>query len=291
GGGFDVIFCVDGRIQHGGLADRFYGAICTYALCKIFDTPFKLYYKYPFELSEFLEVNTYNWRIDESQIVYNTRNSCPVVLLGDTEWYIKAKHYIKYKSQSKQIHLYANVRKLDEINQLYNVAYTYAELYNELFKPSERLLKSLFVAYEKLPPIYNSMCFRFQNAFGDFKEREFKELPKDEQQQLLIKVHKDIREFVNKYQLPVVITADSHLFLNSLKNIDGVYTINRGLGNVHMDYIGNSSIDIYEQPFIDYHCLGKGEEIFCYKGKYNVISGFAFFAATLSNKERFLYPE
>ncbi len=35
-----IVFCVDGHIKHGGMGDRFFGLLQTYALCKIHNVDF-----------------------------------------------------------------------------------------------------------------------------------------------------------------------------------------------------------------------------------------------------------
>lgn len=283
-----IIFCVDVHIKHGGLADRFYGALCTFALCKIYGIDFKLHYTFPFELTTFLKPNRYDWSISKDLVVYNNKQAKPYVLLGDFDWYKRFKKITTL--QHKQIHLYANVRVLDKINEFYGTTFTYKQLYEELFQLSENLQLNLKNIFKELPPRYNSLCFRFRNAFGDFKENNFLELSETEKIGLLQYAHKQMHALITEYNLPIVVTADSPSFLKSISNIENVYSVYQNKGGVHMDYTNNADKEIYKQSFIDYYALSKGENIFCCRGNHLDDSGFPYFAATIENKERKFFP-
>ncbi len=51
------IAMVDGRKWHGGMCDRFKGIISAYHYCQEHGIDFKIYYVYPFNISEYLIPN------------------------------------------------------------------------------------------------------------------------------------------------------------------------------------------------------------------------------------------
>lgn len=273
-----IVFCIDGHIHHGGFADRFFGLLQTYALCKIFNLPFKVWYTYPFELQDFLLPAGYNWRISEDNMTWNSKEAKPVVMLGDYDWY---RHFKNIEAKNKQIYLYANVHRLPELNSFYKTAFTYQSLYNELFKPSPYLSFCLESVQDTLPDSYIALCFRHRNLFGDFTEREFKPLDSNAQNELLQKCRAVIEEIVSQNHA-VILTSDSNMFLRQIKDVPNVYTVNRVQKLVHMDYTPNNSKDTYAQSFIDFYCLGGGNKI-CRIGLYD--SGFPYLASLCFQKE------
>ena len=94
---------VDGKIRHGGLADRLYGILCTYSYCKSCGIDFKLYFVSPFNLSLLLQPNSYDWRtFEKSDSFWGTS-----VLVKSGEEYTFKRFKLR-----KQTHLYSNAHNL-----------------------------------------------------------------------------------------------------------------------------------------------------------------------------------
>lgn len=71
-----LIFLVDGREIHGGLADRFKGMVSAFCIAQVTHRAFRIDHHSPFPLEAFLEPNSYDWRIKESdRISYSIRES------------------------------------------------------------------------------------------------------------------------------------------------------------------------------------------------------------------------
>lgn len=274
-----IVFCVDGRVKHGGLADRFFGCLCVYALCKIEKCDFKLHYISPFRLEDYLQPNLYDWTIREGDLVYDSRISFPIVRLGDNRYYRNSPFYKK----NKQIHFYSNFKSLDFINEKYGTNFSFDELYNELFRPSFIFQKDLLNIRALLPSRYISICFRFQNFFGDFFEAENPSASIIDQESMILKCHTNIELIIEKYKLPVLCTSDSQLFLNSLSAKRDVYTIPGKV--VHMDYSTGQDFEIYEKSFIDFYMLGQGQRVIQFKGEHLWKSGFSRLAAYVQGTE------
>jgi hypothetical protein len=94
-----LVFMADGKILHGGLADRLYGIINAFAICKIKEIPFKLYFVYPFDIRVFLIPNEYNWIVERETISYSKRYSKVVIKIQEEGWYKWIKSHL-----NKQIH-------------------------------------------------------------------------------------------------------------------------------------------------------------------------------------------
>jgi hypothetical protein len=274
------VFCVDGRLKHGGLADRLFGIICTFALCKIYNIKFKILYNSPFSLDDYLIPNQYDWRINDSEISFNLKQARPVIKLGDLRYYKKFHYYYP----GKQIHFYSNYKNLHEINVFYKTDYTIKSLFDELFKPSERFQKDLEALRSKVPLQYISVCFRLQNRFGDLKEAKSHELSIS-QQEKLIKVCIDALMTVKQKHnnSPILITSDSVSFLSIVSKTEGIYKIPGKV--VHMDYTSDADFDTYEKSFLDFYMLGYGEKVYQFKMPDLWVSGFPRLAAYLGGVE------
>ncbi len=227
-----------------------------------------------------MESKTYNWKINSEAISYDKAQSKPLVLSGDYLWYknFKIINYI----QKTQVHVYANMDCLDKINNFYKTNFNYATLYNELFRPSNHLEKSLYSVKSFLPKAYISICFRHRNLFGDFKEKHFEPLNAVRQKIFLEHCISKIKEIINCYDTEVVVTSDSLSFLMEINKISRVHIVNQAKELIHMDYTFSTVEDSFKQSFIDFYCLGGGDKIFLF-GAYS--SGFPILRAKCFSKE------
>lgn len=275
-GEISVIFCVDGRLKHGGLADRFYGIICCYAMCKIKNFPFKINFIHPFILSSFLRPNIYDWEIDDPNLIsHNIIYTNPVVELGSIYWY-------KYFNVRKQTHFYSNFCILDQINKFYNTTFTYSGLFKELFKPAPHLENRIESIKNKIGTNYVSVCFRFQSLLGDFKESTYLPLSSEEKHSLMKLCTLKLEEIRGNLNLNILVTSDSITFINHISELPYIYTIPGDV--VHMDYVDNSDDFVYEKSFVDFYMLGGGDKIINICGCGLRRSGFPVFASECFQK-------
>ena len=77
------IFMVDGKVGHGGMFDRLKGAISVYAISKVQQKDFRIFFDYPFELQKYLEPNSDDWTINKEDVVYAYPHSRPLFLYGE----------------------------------------------------------------------------------------------------------------------------------------------------------------------------------------------------------------
>ena len=108
----ETIFIVDGRLNHGGLSDRFNGIISTYAICKVYNLPFRIKWEYPFILQDYLVPNKYDWVIKKDERFVLNKTSNIVIVLNDPK--SKALFSISNKRQN---HIYANINILPLIQK------------------------------------------------------------------------------------------------------------------------------------------------------------------------------
>lgn len=281
----EIIFTCNGFIWHGGLADRLKGAISVYEWCKKNNKTFKINFCHPFRLEHYLIPNNYNWLTDN--IIYNNKISIPKICLTEQRSCGKKdiqNNYEKYinqwlndnlKVKDKQIHVYTNIR-------LGNKNFSF--LFNELFKPSDRLQSEIDKHLKILGNKYISISFRFTTIMGDFTDCTSKEYSEENKIQLLkscIQAIKYIRKNAPVHD-KVLITADSERFLNYAKdNLKDIYIIPGKVG--HIDY--NNSDDVNMKTFLDFMLISKAEKVYLVKNKDMYNSAFAKTAAMVNNKD------
>jgi hypothetical protein len=271
-----IIFRVDGRLHHGGLADRFAGIITAYALSKIYNVEFKLDYRYPFYLTDFLSPNTYNWIISDDEISYNLFFVDVAVRLGDLQYY-------KYLKIKKETHLYANFKILNDINVWFGTNYTYKQLFEELFSVNFQLKLKISLIRKEIEGQYIGVVFRFQQLLGDLKEGNYPILDDVEQSVLIKKCKAAISQIMNIHKGDsVLVTSDSRKFLDTLIGIEKVYTIPGRI--VHMDFTKDAENGIYEKSFIDFFVLGESMKIYNIIGEGLIKSGFPMISAWVHDK-------
>lgn len=129
------IAMIDGRLRHGGLADRIRNVIGVYYHCKKYQVTFKLNWVYPFTLDMFLCPNKVDWRVSPDEISYDKRISSPKVYYA---YWVENKFGKKTEKETHKL-----FSSLKPQTHFYGYLHTpheeYAPLFSELFKPSPQL--------------------------------------------------------------------------------------------------------------------------------------------------------
>lgn len=252
-----LVYMCDGRIHHGGMADRLWGMISTYDYCLQHNFKFKALWNFPFELKTFLEPNLYDWYIDKNNVKYNRHLSVPIVIScrSNIRDQIKLADKRLDKNQN-QLHVYTNMR--------YTYPGNFRYLFEELFKPTNLLRKAVLDQQHNLPKNYVSLTFRFQQLLGDLKEKNFKTLDVAEQDSLILRAFRYI-EYVHDKHPEIsrfLVTSDSQKFLQlASRQFPYVYIIPGKI--VHMDYDGtNSDTEIHLKSFVDMLMIADAKTVY-----------------------------
>lgn len=274
-----IIFMVDGRSIHGGLADRIKGMISIYYLCKKYHRNFKINFTYPFNLTDYLIPNKYNWKIEKDDICYNKKYALPI-LINDFQLPANFHEFYFFKKilSNKQLHIYSDSP----------IAWdNFSNLFNELFKPSERLQSDIDKITNDIGQAYISATFRFQALLGDFDEGpKYPQLDKTEREPLIQKCILEIEKLHKKNKnLKILVTSDSITFLNRVNEKEYVYTIPGNI--VHMDYTEGESFGIYEKSFLDFYMIAYAKESYLFQTGKMYRSGFAKVASKVNNHPYF----
>lgn len=286
-----VVFMIDGRAIHGGLTDRLRGICSVYTYCKQKRIPFHLNAVFPFRLEDYLVPNTYDWRISEEEISYDSRKSAPV-LVNDYQFDTRLHrfHLNKRLREKKQMHIYGNTPFLDS---------HFNESFNELFRPSPRLQSDLdtltATLFSSLTPNqasvlnpltshYTAIVTRFQQLLGDFKETGYKTLDNEDKQALITKCINKIEELHNTelQGKQILCTSDSITFLNEVNKLPYVSIIPGKV--VHMDHTSGASFETYEKSFLDLFMIARADKVILLQTDDMYPSGFPKRAAMIGNK-------
>lgn len=279
-----IIYMCNGYTWHGGLADRLKGIVSVFEWCKKHNKCFSIHFTYPFNLYNYLVPNKYNWSIGQNKITYN--GSVPKICLMEPRTCykkeIKNNSYIllnKWMNENlnidTQIHIYTNMNSGIK---------NFSPLFNELFKPSERLQAEIDKNLKQLGNKYISISFRFTTIMGDFTDCAGTEYSEENKVQLLKSCVQAVKEIGKKAPShnKILITADSERFLNYAEdNIENIYIIPGKVG--HIDY--NNSDDVNMKTFLDFMLISRAEKVYLVKNKDMYNSAFAKTAAMVNNRE------
>lgn len=273
-----VIFLCNGFVEHGGWGDRLKGILSTYAVCKNIGVDFRLSFTSPFPLTDYLVPNTYDWTIGEDEVIYDRTVSDVITLeIGaETDWQARKQYdYLKeniLRSSARQIHVYTNA------HFAYN--YGFSELFNELFKPTERLRVSIEKCKRELGYDYVSVSSRFINSLGDFEDtQKMNALPQPLRQQLLDRCVEQVRLLhESNPNSRILVCSDSSTFLNALSALPYTYVYSGRM--VHFDVnTPNSSYELYEKTFVDFMLIAEATHIYRLETRWVRNSGFPYAAS------------
>jgi hypothetical protein len=252
-------------------------SVFHYCLCNNID--FRIYYKYPFELSDYLIPNQYDWTLKEGELGFNFFQTRFVNLIGDGS----EKRLVKLQTK-KQIHVYANRDIVNQLNNHYKTSYTWGKLFSILFKPTEELQKRINDCLSMINGEYICAVFRFQNLLGDFQEYNYQPLKAEEQSVLIENCTKALLDLQTKSDIKnVLVTSDSSKFLQTVAELDNIFAFPNKV--VHIDSVKGAGKEVYQKSFVDFYLLSHGKKIYSIGTKAMYKSEFPLYAGKLNDIE------
>lgn len=276
---YAVISMVDGKMWHGGLTDRFKGIVSGALFAQYTGRPFRIKYDFPFQLTDYLIPNQYDWTISESNISKSLFNSRPLCLRHE-----KGRRMLRVKSKG-QIRYYNNV-DLTQFLEYPPFNQDWGMVFNWLFRPSPLLQKNIEIQLARIGGEYIAMVFRFQNLLGDFQEYKFKEISDEKRKKRLIEANlAEIQDMLSsqltmRSSKKIVVTSDSDEFLESAQKIEGVIAL-RGKSS-HVD-LHDTENENHMKAFIDFFILSKAKAIYSVTIDNMYPSDFPKYAAKVGN--------
>lgn len=280
-GGNKYILMVDGKVGHGGMFDRLKGAISVYAVSKVQQKDFRIFFDYPFELQKYLEPNSYDWTIEKNDVVYVYPHSRPLFLYG--ECYAPNR---LFKNRSCEAHFYYGYDSLNVINERYGTDFEWGQLYRELFKPTARLQQYIDHYRQELGSDYIVVHTRFLNLLGDKVETAINpELSQSERESLMSLMHDKISVLAKQNNnMRVMLASDSMTFIEYMKRkTPGIYVVP---GTVkHIDTAGETNDAENIKMFLDYYLISNARKVYSFVGTGMWPSAFPEYAAKIGGVE------
>ncbi len=249
-----VAFMSDDKMVQGGLCDRLWGAVTTYACCKQNGFAFRIDFKRPFVLEDFLVPNNYDWSVSKSDISENSRQAVPMFYpyfpstFNEDDY---GKNIAKLLN-SRQVHVYTNV-KLPESE--------FGRLFHELFRLSPKLEKLLGQELNRIGSEFFSVSFRFMNLLGDFVDIEDNHVGTEKRAEIIKKSLGVLNVLKNRHPQAnkILVASDSVSFLREAEKIDFVYIVP---GEVkHIGFVDNSDMfSIHAKTFLDLMMISKSQK-------------------------------
>ena len=271
------IFMVDNKMPIGGMFDRLKGIISIFAISKNRNKTFKLNFKYPFDLSQYLMPNQYDWTIDDDEIVYQYPKSRPIIAYGE---YADPKRLMK--NHSGECHFYYGYNSLKEINAKFGSDYKWTDLYNELFRPTEHLQKYINYYKNEIGENYVVVHFRFLNLLGDKTETDINPvLDQKNIEALMIKSKNKIMGIAaNHPNSRIMLSTDSNNFVEYIKKeIPEIYVVPGKIK--HIGTAGTTSDEENLKMFIDYYLIAGAKCVYSVYGKGMWKSAFPEYSAMI----------
>lgn len=273
----ELIMLVDGKNFHGGLCDRFKGIVSCYLFCLHNQLPFKLDYSYPFDLTEFLQPNEYDWRISAKEKAVNYRDVTYRNLIGEPT----AARLTRLRTH-KQIQCYANKDWVDYLNNFYpNHQLSWGHLFHQLFMPMPALKSEIEKHIDLIGGNYICAAFRFQHLLGDFPEYDYQPLPPDEQKILIALCKQALLQLQSESHTKILVTSDSNCFLEAVSGLGNIFTFPGKV--VHVDCIAGASYETYMKSFVDFYLLAASQHIYSIGTDAMYKTEFPLYAAKLNN--------
>lgn len=273
-----VVLFYDGSFSSPGLADMLRAICSVYQWCKTKDLSFKLFCRKPFNMSDYLVPNEYDWSIDAKDLDYS--NSKPYAIFLYNKFYGEEKQEMlqKYclnrilKCQYKQLHIYTNLCCYDAF---------FSNNFHELFKVEDELERELIAFQKEIGYEYITISFRFTQLLGDLKDSFAEPLPDNEKQQLIIDCIDSIKPIIDKNNVSItIVTSDSKTFLKEVTKLPYVYLLPG-----EPDHINNSdrSKGAVRKAFWDTMMISRAKKAYMVRTPFMYTSGFAQRAAMIGN--------
>ena len=249
-----VVAMSDGRLLHGGLADRLRSIASFYHFGKEDGRRFAIHFTWPFPLGEYLVPAEYDWRLKEGDLTYNSLQAEPVYMdnTGDTGAreieFEKATVAGFLQDRNRQYHVYSSFYWCED---------SFADDFRELFKPSDRMQALVEKELERLggERRFVSVSARFLDLLGDFREpKPGRQLDDDERESLITRCIDQLQSIHSQNPgTKVLVTSDSVTFLGRALQLDYVVSPEGTIAHVDTDVCSD-----HTKTFLDFLLIGKG---------------------------------
>lgn len=268
-----IIVKCDGRMLHGGLTDRMRGILTVYREARRRGIPLHISWTSPFELEDYLQPATFDWRISDPEISDNLQFAYPVIIDDLPGVYTMPRLDAALHHRKCQTIVYTNAD---------NARGHYRELYREVFRPSAALQAEVDRHLAVLGSGFHVYTFRFLDLLGDFRDCIGKELPEAEAEALMRKVEDEFRRLLRGVpaDVRVLCTSDSRRFLDRIAGIDSrIYVVGGEVRNIDREQEEHRGA--WMKTFVDQQLIMHASEVTLMRTGGMYQSGFPRFAAEI----------
>jgi RNAse (barnase) inhibitor barstar len=236
-------------------------------------------------LREYLKPNKQNWVTNTGELNFCIRNSRIITYTG--------YEINRLNRRIRQYHIYRHAG-FDVLKQC-NVPDSdllWRTLFNELFCPSELLLKKI-ESFHIEENTYIAVVLRFLNALEPFEEnlKPFYDnslhSPEDKQR-LMTKCIDAINKLQIRYgtTTKILVFSDSRLFLNKVKDeLSDIVVLDGKIGNIRNNYSQTIMNEVALKSFVDFFMISRASKVYRICAPEMYYSAFPVYAAVAGGKE------
>lgn len=269
----NVYYCVfETHKKHAGLADRLKTVILQYDIAKASGYKFKLFWKTPFCLSEYLKPRI-DWECSLADLEYSLWDT---KIVSEVSW--RKRNLLK---PGKQYHCYRYAGGAISKRITYDRR-KMGVLFNELFEPSDKLL-SAYNALGIPERSYVAVHIRFVNALEKFENTYFDNHIDSEEKRIALieRCKKGIMDVVSDNPgKDVYVFSDSKVFLDSIEDLPVKVLEHDDVCHVSE----NSNSDTHLKSFLDMYVISKASAVYRFQAPELLsLSGFSMVASNIGD--------
>ena len=251
-------FIIAPNIKHPGLADRMKAIINCYNIAKLNGCDFRIVFKIPFSLEDYLQPNKVDWVADYGDLNYSIRGTKffnEMDFLTEDSW-VGRTELVK----NREYHCYSYIGNRQP-KVFPESGYEWSNLYGDLFRPTPRL-QSAIDACEYDEDSYVAVHLRFVNALENFEEVTCCDnaLHTEKEKTALINRCKQglLRIKEENGGCRVLVFSDSKRFLDSLADIPVEVLNHDNIGHVSHEGYDASTL----KTFLDLYMIARAKKVY-----------------------------
>lgn len=263
-----------------GLADRLKAFLGCYVIAKESGYNFYIYHDAGFSLTDYLEPNEVDWRIEKRNIHWGINRF-------KIEWFLN--RFIYLDPQYTEYHPHFTWDVIGNLPEHLRHEYSFSKTYNKLFKPTEHLKKLMNKVYEEfglLENQYIAVHVRFLDYFDAVEQNPddtpFIKLASEEDQKSMIKSIHATLDVIHEENpgMPILLFSDSTKFMN-IPHPKYVLQLTGKVGHIHT-HQGNQAVT--DKAFTDLYAIARAKKVISIIGSGTYSSGYCKTAALIGNK-------
>lgn len=268
-------FVFDPHYSHPGLADRLKAILGCYYIAKQNGYSFKIVWREPFPLSDFLSESRVRWQCDGHGPAYSIRNTRFFIYSG-----LRKGLGCKLRPNKEYVCCCYKGDDLFYVNGVSDFDKRFGSLFNELFQPSD-MMRRLLAGTGLTAKGYVSVHARFVNALGQFESSKYPILPVERQKDLLSRCRAAVGRVAEDTDLPVVIFSDSKRFLREVEDLPVIVLDSDSICHLSK----TSDFSAFAKTFLDFFVISQSKKLYRLCAPELYATNFSLYASFAGNTE------